>query len=125
DRERGMGRALGVVVMGHGRAEDRHHAVTDVFVNGPAMLFEDAVDALEEAAEQRVQVLGIEFARKARVTRQISKQDGDLTALTGGSSSRRGRLRYVGWRCIGAMVSGSRDRLEQLLSRAEWDAELS
>ena len=120
-----MGRALGVVVMGHRRAEDRHHAVTDVFVDGPPCSSRMPSTRSKKRPSSACRSSASSSPRKARVAGQIGEQDGDLTALAGGDSSRGGGLWYVGWRCIGAMVSGSRDRLEQLFSRAEWDAELS
>ena len=46
--------------MGHGRAENSHDTVADVFIDAPAVIVDQAVGGLEEARQQFVNFLGAE-----------------------------------------------------------------
>ena len=61
DRERGAHRALGIVVVRHGCAEHRHHAIADVFVHGAAEALDEVVGGREEAVGEVVRRLGPEL----------------------------------------------------------------
>ena len=74
DGQRGAHRPLGVVAVGQRRAEHRHDAVADVLVDPAAVLLDQAVDALEEAAEQRVHLLGVELAAQRRVAGEVREE---------------------------------------------------
>jgi hypothetical protein len=81
DGERGADRALGLVAVRQRRAEHGHDAVAEVLVDPAAVLLDDAVDPLEEAAEQRVHVLGVELPAQRGVAGEIGEEHHDLAPL--------------------------------------------
>ena len=56
-RQGGAHCPLRVVAVGDGGAEHGHDAVADVLVDSAAMALDDAVDGVEERAEQPVELL--------------------------------------------------------------------
>src|SRR5882672_6029942 len=79
--ERGRAGALGVVLVGDRRAEERHDAVAGVLVDGPLV----AVDAIredpEEAIEEAMPLLGIDAFGELHRARDVGEEDGDGLAL--------------------------------------------
>ena len=63
DGERGPHGALGVVLVRDGRAEERHHRVTDELLDGAAVALELGSDAGVVRAENRCHVLGVQRLR--------------------------------------------------------------
>jgi hypothetical protein len=62
DLERGADGALSVVAVGERHAEHRHDAVANVLVDCAAVQLDGPIDAIEEAAEQGVDLFGVELA---------------------------------------------------------------
>ena len=88
--ERGADGALLVVLVGDGRAEDRHHVVADVLVHGAAIARDLFAEALEGTVDQRLDALGVHPLRDGRVARQVGKEDGHLPPLVRGRGTSRG-----------------------------------
>lgn len=88
DLERGAHRALGVVVVGRGGAEQGHHVVADVLVDRAAELGDGAVGPGKELLEQVVDIFGIQRARQPGIAAEVGEQHRDGAPLAG-----RGALR--------------------------------
>jgi hypothetical protein len=84
-REGGVDGSFGIVAIGDGRAEDRHHAVADVFVDVAPILLHDPVDASEECLEDKMNLLGVGRPAQGRVTGEIGKKR-TATCLRAGSA---------------------------------------
>ncbi len=54
-----------------------------MLVDRATVTLDDAVNHLEVTVEERMGLLGAEFARKLGVARDVSEQHGDLTTFTG------------------------------------------
>ena len=83
DVERGAHSAQRVVVVGDWRTKHRHDVVAHMLVDRAAVTLDDAVNHLEVTVEERMGLLGAEFARKLGVARDVGEQHGDLTTFTG------------------------------------------
>src|SRR5262249_14595892 len=119
DLERGPGGTQGIIVMRDGRAEERHHGIADMLVDGAAEIRDDAVDEPRVAGDEVPQLLGIETLRQRGEAREIGEEDGDLAPLAAGLERRGGRGGGT-WRGCQRSDGG-----EQLLAMAErGDAEL-
>ena len=81
DRERSAHRPLAVVVMRHGRAEDRHDTVAGVLVHRAPVGLDLTVDGPKEAEHQLVQLFRVELFSQPGVAGQISKQHAHLPPL--------------------------------------------
>ena len=89
DAQGGADRALGVVLVRHRRAEDRHHRVPDELLDRASEALDVGLDALVVRAEERAHVLGIGAVRAPGEADEVDEEDGDdLSFLPRG---RRGR----------------------------------
>ena len=96
--ERRADRPLGVVLVRDRGAEDRHHVVADVLVDGAAVALHLLPEPAQAAVDQALDRLGVHALRDGRVAGEVGEQDGDLAPLLGqlrrgghGRSLRRGR----------------------------------
>ena len=81
-RERGVDRALRIVLVRDRRAEYGHDRVTDVLVDRPLVPLDLAREGPEVAAEDRPQLLRVELLRERRRAGEIREEDGhDLPLL--------------------------------------------
>ena len=87
-RERGVDRALGVVLVRLGKAEEDELAVAEEAGNVAAELGHRARNPLMELREDRAVVLGIEPRSERRRSDEIAEGDGDLAAFEGRGSRR-------------------------------------
>jgi hypothetical protein len=62
--------------------EDRHHAIADVLVDGPTVIDDACVGKVEEASEEGVDFLSVEFVGKLRVAGDVSEQHCHLPPLS-------------------------------------------
>ena len=92
DVERGASGPKRVVVMRHGRAEQRHHGVADVLVNGAAVTDDHAVGQRREPRHEIADLLGIEGLRERCEVAEVGEQDRHLTPLAGVRRATLGRL---------------------------------
>ncbi len=76
-RERGMDRALGVVLVRDRRAEDGHDGVPDVLVDRALVSLDLPCQGAEVRAEDAAQLFGVELLRERRGAREIREQDRD------------------------------------------------
>ena len=121
DLQRRVNGPLCVVAMGDRCAEHRHHRIADVLVDHAAVALHHGVDRAEVAVQERVNLLRVALLGQSREAAEIGEEDGDLAALAG-----RLRGRDLGRR-LGSgrsAVAEGRDRLEQLLARAQRQAEV-
>jgi hypothetical protein len=95
--EGGPDRTFGIVLMGHGRAEQGHDVVADVLVDGAAEARHLLAQAPQRALHERLDRLGIHPLGHRRVAGQVGEQHGDAAALLGRrlGSGLRGRGRRV------------------------------
>ena len=102
DLQAGADRALGVVLVPHGRAEHAEHRVADELVHHAAEMLDRAFQQRVIDAEHRLDVLGVRLVGAFREPDEVAEQDrDDLALLAGGhalraairSSGRSGRLR--------------------------------
>ena len=112
DGERGPHRPLRVVAVGHRGAEHGHDAVADVLVDPAAVLLHHAVDAPEEAVEQRVHLLRVELAAQRRVAGEVREEHRHLAPLAGRlgrpTGAARSRPRRAARRSRRAACGGAR-----------------
>ena len=109
----GADRALGVVLVGHRRAEQGHDVVADVLVDGAAVALDLLAQAPQEALDHRLEGLGVEALGHRGVAGEVGEEDGDLAALLGGAAGRRGG--WGGRRGRGAGQRGSAGHAEPRL----------
>jgi hypothetical protein len=76
-------RTLGVVLVRHRRAEDRHHVVADVLVDGAAVALHLLAEAHEGAVHERLHRLRVHPLGERGVAREVREQHRDLAALLG------------------------------------------
>ena len=76
-----MQRAPGMVLVGYGRAEERHDSVAGELVYGALPAVHGVEHELEGAVHDGVELLGVEGARQLGRTLDVYEQDGDLLAL--------------------------------------------
>ena len=81
DRERRADGALGIVLVGGRRAEERHHRVADELLDRAAVALELGADALVVRAEERLDVLGVERLRACGEADEVAEDDRDDLAL--------------------------------------------
>ena len=81
DAERGVHRALRMVLVGDRRAEERHDAVAEELVHRAFVPVHLGQHELERARHQRVHVLGVEPRRERGEAGDVHEEDGDLLAL--------------------------------------------
>ncbi len=93
DVARGPHRALDVVAVRDRRAEHRHRRVADVLVDRASRARDDAVDHLEVAAQQPVNLLGVGLGRELREAREVGEEHRHRPALASGWRPRGGRRR--------------------------------
>src|SRR4029434_4464030 len=103
---------LGVVLVGDGRAEERHDAITGVLVDGPLVAVNAGGEDPKHAIEQAMPFLGIDALRQLHRARDVGKQDGDHLALTPERAVGRQDLLDEMPRCVGARLEGDRRRRE-------------
>ena len=83
--ERRADRPLGVVAVGDGQAEDRHHRIADELLDGAAVVGDHLAGDRVVAGEQRAQVFGIELLTERGRAGNIGEQDRDEPSLLGHS----------------------------------------
>lgn len=81
DLERRVHGALGVVLVGDGRAEERHEAVPEKLVRRTLEPVDGPQHQLEGAVHEVVHLLGIQFLRDGREPRHVGEKDRDLLPL--------------------------------------------
>ena len=81
--EPGAHRALGVVLVRDRRAEDRHHVVADVLVDGAAVALDLLAEPHQHAVDSALTASGSMRSATGGVAGQVGEQDGDLAALLG------------------------------------------
>ena len=77
DLQRRTEGALGVVLVGDWRAEERHHAVAEKLVDRTFVAVNGVQDHLEDAVHDPVHVFGIELLGHRREARHIREHDCD------------------------------------------------
>ena len=77
DPERRANRALGVVLVRDGRAEDRHDGVADELLHRAAEALDVGLHALVVRAQRCADVLGVGAVRAAREADEVDEEDGD------------------------------------------------
>ena len=96
-------RALGVVLVGLRRAEERHDLVADELVHGPAVVLDDGHEEVEALIHDAADPLGVQRFRERREAREVGEHHADELALAfeGGASGCGGvvasRARSVAW----------------------------
>ena len=75
--------ALGIVLMGHRRAEERHHGVADELLDGTAVALELLARPPVVRVEHPANVLGVEPLRHAREADDVDEDDAHDLALQG------------------------------------------
>ena len=81
DRERRPDRPLGIVLMRHGRSEERHHGVADELLDRPAVVLEVLAQEGVIRRERAPHVLDVHALAAAREAHQVGEEDGDDLAL--------------------------------------------
>ena len=81
--QRGTDRAVGVVLVGDRRAEQREDRIAEHLVDRAAERLDVDDEALERGVDQPLQTLRIEMLRQARVPDDVGEQHRDDTALLG------------------------------------------
>ncbi len=81
--EPGADRALGVVLVSHRCAEDRHHVVADVLVDRAPEARHLASEAHQGPVDERLHRLRVHALRERRVAGQVGEQHRDLASLLG------------------------------------------
>jgi hypothetical protein len=79
--QRRIARALGMVLVGDGRTEERHHAVAGVLIVGAFEAVDSVRQHLKEAVHDLVPDFGIDGTREGDGSFHIREEDGDLLAL--------------------------------------------
>ncbi len=98
DVEGGADRAQRVVTMGDRGAEQRHHRIPHVLVDGAPVVLDGPVGDGEEARHQGMQLLGVEGGRELGKAGDVGEQDGDLAAFAAGPGERHRRWWLRPWR---------------------------
>jgi hypothetical protein len=70
--------------MGHRGTEDRHHRITDVLVDGPAIVVDNGVHGLQDGRDDAMHLLDIEFAGKTGVSCEIGEKNRYRPPFAGG-----------------------------------------
>ena len=99
DAERRVHRALRVVLVGDGRAEQRHDPVAEELVDGALVAVHLGEHQLEGAGHQAVDVLGIEALEASEVKPETSTKS-TVTCLRSPSSALL-EVRIFSARCLG------------------------
>jgi len=107
--ERCVARPPGVILVGDGRAEERHDAVAGVLVHGPLEAVHALGEELEEAVEDAVPLLGIELLGEVHRALHIG-ETGTVTCLRSPSRAAR-EPRIFSARCLGVVVARGPRRL--------------
>ena len=81
NRQRSTNRAQRIVAVGHGRTENRHHRIADIAFDHAAESMHHSINAPGVAANDGVQVFGVDFGGQAGEVGQVGEQDGDIAAL--------------------------------------------
>ena len=126
-RQAGANGALGVVLVGDRRAEDRHHVVADVLVDPAAVADDLLAEAAQRAVDHGLDGLGIHPLGDRRVAGEVGEDHGRLAALLrrrGGHAARRevgpgvrsggGAARIWGPPGVGAPSGWCRTRMQNL-----------
>ena len=79
--ERRRHRALGVVLVRDGRAEERHHAVARELVHGPLEAVDAGEELLEASVHDLVELFCIDRARQLGESRAVGEEHGHLLPL--------------------------------------------
>ncbi len=74
-------RALGVILVRHRRAEDRHHRVADEFLHGAAVALDHLLELGMVRAESGAHVLGVGVLRGGGEAHEVAKEHGDDLAF--------------------------------------------
>ncbi len=110
DRECRAHSALGVVLVGRRRAEQRHHGVADELLHRPAMPLELLAQLLVIRTEDRLDVLRIELLGLRRESDEVGEQDRDDLALAPGFHASAGARRRSPARPSRRAAAGSAPR---------------
>ena len=128
--ERRPHRALGIVLLRHRIAEQRHQPVAELLGDMAAHLRHRRRGRVEIGADQIAPLLGIELRGNAGRAHQIAKHHREMAALAGGFDRGGDRWRRHGGRdrrghdgrrrwCRRGCTAQFGDRLQQLLAMAE------
>ena len=130
DRQRRPRRALGVVLLRHRIAEQRHQPVAELLGDMAAHFCDRRRGGIEIGADEVAPLLGIELRGNAGRTHQIAEHHREIAALAAGFDRNRGwrrrnrgrdRRLHDGPRrvCRRRCAAQFRDRLQQLLAMAK------
>ncbi len=114
--ERRRHRALRIVLVGDGCAEDAHHRVTDELVEGPAEPLDVLLDPAVERQKHAPHVLRVGAVRARREAHDVGEQHRDDAALLGGC--RRPLARPDGHPTCGTEARGWRHELAARATRS-------
>ena len=103
DLERAGHRPVGIVAVGDGNAEQRHHRIADMAVHRAAEVRHDTVHTVEDAAGGVVKLLGVEQLRQPGIAGEIDVHDGDLASFASGPL--RGWLRQCQHQAAAAVAA--------------------
>ena len=81
DRQRRVHRPHRMVLERDRRAEQRHHAIAEIAVDGPFVAMHRVGGQLQHPVHQQVQLFRVEFLRQRRGIGNIGKQNGDELAF--------------------------------------------
>ena len=82
NRERGAHSTLWIVLVGHRRAEERHHRVADELLDRAAVPLELLPHTRVVRPEDRLDVLGVESLGTRREADEVAEEDRDDLAFT-------------------------------------------
>ncbi|WFU41342.1 hypothetical protein QA640_02055 [Bradyrhizobium sp. CB82] len=107
-------RSLGIIAMSYRSAEHGHDAVTDVLVDGAAVLNDRSIGNFEECGENALDILSIKQLAQPGISREIRKQHGNLPPLAWSGLVRLFWLRLrIRTRAGTWLVAQERNRVEQ------------
>src|SRR2546425_405822 len=81
-------RGLGVVPVGRGWAPDRHHGVSDEFLDGPAVPRGERPARVEVTGEEFPHLVGIASFGEGGEAHQVGEQHGDQSSFGNGNGRR-------------------------------------
>jgi hypothetical protein len=122
DGEGGPDRPLGVVLVGHRRAEQGHHGVADELLHRSPEAFQVGPEALVVGGEHTSDVLDVQALGPAGEADQVAEQHADPLALLPAGGGRGGQRRRAGQAEPGplgvVLAAATADRHDRIVAEA-------